>query len=55
MKKYTLFELQQYLHRVISLNFPEPVWVTAEVSQVKSSRGHLYLDLVQKKEGDQGQ
>jgi exodeoxyribonuclease VII large subunit len=48
-KKYTLTELQAYLQRVIALNFPEVLWVTAEVSQAKVTRGHFYLDLVQKR------
>ncbi len=44
----TLFELQRHVRRVLALNFDEPVWVTAEVSQVSGSGGHSYLTLVQK-------
>lgn len=53
MRKYSLFELQAYLQRVIALNFNEPVWVTAEIFQIKQSRGHLYLELIQKKPDSQ--
>ena len=47
-KTYTLSELTSYIHRVVALNFPEPLWVKCEILQVKSSRGHQYLELVQK-------
>jgi exodeoxyribonuclease VII large subunit len=43
-----LSELMQHLQRVISLNFSAPVWITAEVAQHKLSRGHTYLQLVEK-------
>jgi exodeoxyribonuclease VII large subunit len=45
---YSLLELNQYIRRVISLNFDEPVWIECEISQASFSRGHWYLDLVQK-------
>lgn len=45
-----LFELNEYVRRVIALNFEAPVWVRAELSQVKQSRGHYYLDLIEKEE-----
>lgn len=54
MKKpetYSLFELNEYVRRVIALNFPETIWITAEVHQVTRSRGHFYLELIQKSEG----
>ncbi|MBK8855130.1 MAG: exodeoxyribonuclease VII large subunit [Saprospiraceae bacterium] len=50
MSSYTLFELNEYIKRVIALNFQEPVWIECEISQVKESRGNFYLDFVQKKE-----
>ena len=53
MKKYTLYELQAYLQRVIALNFQEPVWVIAEIYQLKSNRGHTYLEIVQKNADNQ--
>jgi len=47
---HTLFELNEYIKRVVALNFPEPIWITCELSQVKYSRGHVYLDLVEQDE-----
>lgn len=52
MKTYSLQELNEFIRRVVALNFSESVWVTAEIGQIKSSRGHFYLDLLQK-EGDE--
>lgn len=46
----SLFQLNEYIKRVIALNFEFPVWVSAELSQVKQSRGHYYIDLIQKDE-----
>ncbi len=48
MKSYTLKELTEYIHRVLALNFQEPLWVKAEILQVNHSRGHTYLELVEK-------
>jgi exodeoxyribonuclease VII large subunit len=50
MVSYTLFELNEYIKRVIALNFQESVWIECELSQVKESRGNYYLEFVQKKE-----
>lgn len=49
---YSLHELNEYIKRVIALNFSEPVWINAEISQVKESRGQVYIDLVQHDESD---
>lgn len=46
----SLFEFNEFIRRVIALNLPEPLWIRAELSDVKTSKGHYYLDLVQKKE-----
>jgi exodeoxyribonuclease VII large subunit len=43
---YSLFELNEYIRRVIALNFAEPIWVNCEISQVKEVRGNVYLDLI---------
>lgn len=48
METYRLFELQQYIRRTIALNVPEPVWIRCELAQVSESRGHRYLELVEK-------
>ncbi len=45
---YSLLELNQYIRRVISLNFDQPVWIECEIGQASLSRGHWYLDLIQK-------
>jgi exodeoxyribonuclease VII large subunit len=47
---YSLLELNQYIRRVISLNFDEPLWIECEIGQASQSRGHWYLDLIQKEE-----
>ncbi len=47
---YSLLEINQYIRRVISLNFDEPLWIECEIGQASLSRGHWYLDLIQKEE-----
>ncbi len=46
----TLFELNEHIRRIVALNFPQPLWVSAEVAQIGESKGHFYLGLVQKGE-----
>lgn len=46
----TLFEFNEFIRRVVALNLPESIWIRAELADVKSSKEHFYLDLVQKKE-----
>jgi exodeoxyribonuclease VII large subunit len=50
LTSYSLFELNEYIKRVIALNFTESIWVHAEVSQANEVRGQVYLDLVQHSE-----
>ncbi|MEM6321430.1 MAG: exodeoxyribonuclease VII large subunit [Bacteroidota bacterium] len=50
MQSYSLFELNEYIRRVFVLNFQEAVWVRCEVAQVNCSRGHYYLNLIEKSE-----
>ena len=45
---YRLIDLQRQLRRVLSLNFPEPVWIRAELAAAKESNGHYFLELVEK-------
>ncbi len=47
---YSLFELNEFIRQVLALNLNEDLWVKCELAQVKYSRGHCYLDLVQKNE-----
>ena len=49
---YSLLELTQYIKRLLALNFPDAVWVRAEISQSTLRRGHRYVQLIQKEEGD---
>jgi exodeoxyribonuclease VII large subunit len=48
LDSYSLFELNEYIRRVIALNFAEPVWIHAEIGQVGVSRGQYYISLVEK-------
>ena len=50
MQTLTLSELNEFLRRVIALNFTESVWVSCEIAQIKESRGHWYLDLIEKQQ-----
>lgn len=48
MESYTLFQVNEYIRRVIALNFREPLWVEAEIIQSKASNGNYYIELVEK-------
>ncbi|MBK9564013.1 MAG: exodeoxyribonuclease VII large subunit [Saprospiraceae bacterium] len=48
---YSLYELNEYIRRVVALNFPEPIWVHCEIAQIKEVRGNVYLDLIHHDEG----
>ncbi len=50
MESYSLFQLNEYIKRVIALNFREPLWIEAEIVQSRISRGHCYLELIEKDE-----
>lgn len=52
MNPLSLFELQTFLRQVVALNFPEALWVRCELAQVSQSRGHMYLELVEKAENE---
>lgn len=54
MTSYSLHELNEYIKQVMALNFTETIWVNCEISQVKESRGNIYLELVEQDE-DSGQ
>ncbi len=55
MHTYTLFDLHNHIRRVMALNYPEALWITAEIAQVSHSRGHVFVDLVQKDAGPDGE
>ncbi len=46
-QSYSLYELNEYINRVIALNFAEPIWINCEISQVSNVRGNYYLELVE--------
>ena len=50
MKSYSLKELQQFIQQVLALNFEQAVWIDVEIGQASQSRGHFYLQLIQKDE-----
>ncbi len=52
MQTHTLFEINEYIRRVLALNFAEALWIHAEISQLNISGGHVFMDLVQKGEND---
>ena len=51
MKTYSLYELNEFLRRVVALNFSESVWLTAEIGQASKSREHWFISLLEK-DGD---
>lgn len=52
MKTYSLYELNEFLRRVVALNFNESIWVIAEIGQISESRGHRFLSLLEKEGED---
>jgi exodeoxyribonuclease VII large subunit len=52
MKTYSLHELNEFLRRVVALNFNESIWVTAEIGQINESRSHRFLSLLEKEGED---
>ncbi|MEM1124333.1 MAG: exodeoxyribonuclease VII large subunit, partial [Bacteroidota bacterium] len=48
MQSYSLFELNEFIRRVFALNFQEAIWIRCEIAQINSSRGHYYLNLIEK-------
>ncbi len=50
MDTFTLLELNAHIRQVVALNFEQLIWVSCEISQARQSRGHHYIELVQKAE-----
>ncbi len=50
MSVLSLYELNEFIRRVLALNLPEAYWIRCELSQVKCSKGHYFLDVVEKGE-----
>lgn len=50
MEAFSLLEVNQYIKRVLALNFEEAFWVECEINQVSHSKGNVYLELIEKDE-----
>ena len=49
VKKLTLLELNKSIQEKVNSNFPNALWVIAEISELKLNKnGHCYLELVEK-------
>jgi len=48
MESHSLYELNEFIRRVMHLNFPDTLWVRAEIAQIKESRGQHYLTFIEK-------
>ena len=46
----TLYELNRLVREAIETELPEEYWVEAELSECRESRGHCYMELVEKDE-----
>ncbi|MEL6989763.1 MAG: exodeoxyribonuclease VII large subunit, partial [Bacteroidota bacterium] len=50
MDAVSLYELNEYIHRVLALNFQESIWVKCEIAQIQILRGQAYLEVIQKED-----
>jgi exodeoxyribonuclease VII large subunit len=50
LEAHTLFELNEYIRRILALNLAEAVWIKCEIAQLDMAKGHCFLDLVEKDE-----
>lgn len=50
-QRLTLYELNSLVRRSIEAVMTDEYWVEAELSDVRESRGHCYMELIQKDEG----
>ena len=50
MESYSLYEVNEYIKRVIALNFEDSVWIECEINQINEKRGNYYLQLIEKEE-----
>ena len=49
-KRFSLFELNRIVRETIECEMPDEYWVEAELSECRESRGHCYLELIEKDE-----
>ncbi len=45
---FSLFEINQLIKQALAINFDQSLWVRCEIGQLKVSRGHRYISLVEK-------
>lgn len=50
MRHLTLYELNSMVKETIELTLDDEYWVEAELSEIRESKGHCYMELVQKDE-----
>ncbi len=48
MNQLSLFELNSLVHNTIANALPDLYWVEAELMEIRESKGHCYMELVQK-------
>ena len=49
-QRFSLFELNRLVRESIEFEMPDAYWVEAELSECRESRGHCYMELIQKDE-----
>ncbi len=49
-KRLTLYELNSLVREVIECEMPNEYWVEAELSECRESKGHCYMELIEKDE-----
>ena len=49
-KRFSLYELNRIVRETIECEMPDEYWVEAELSECRESRGHCYLELIEKDE-----
>ena len=49
-KRLTLYELNSLVREVLECEMPNEYWVEAELSECRESRGHCYMELIEKDE-----
>jgi exodeoxyribonuclease VII large subunit len=47
-KRYSLLELNRMVRESIECEMPDAYWVEAELSECRETRGHCYMELIQK-------
>lgn len=48
MEAHTLYEVNEYIKRVVALNFADAVWIECEINQYNETRGNAYIELIDK-------